>query len=206
MRNFLLVAGLLLVSTSLSAGIFSWTDASGNIVYGDSPPDKAVAKSVAPPKLTILENFANRYEDPKKPSSGINFSLPGKQASKSLVTASRKKIDNPYKVVSIIAPKANQSIRANDGDVSIAASTSPKLRPDDKLVIYLNGQVVASGKSRVANLSNLDRGEYQLLLEVQNAEGQTLIKSSEINFNVLRNSVLTNKTKPYSPYEDDPSQ
>jgi len=206
MRNFLLVASLLLVSTSLSAGIFSWTDASGNIVYGDSPPDKTVAKAVAPPKLTILENFANRYEDPKKPSSEINFSLPGKQTSKSLDTANRKKIDNPYKAVSIIAPKANQSIRANDGDVSIAASTSPKLRPDDKLVIYLNGQVVASGKSRVANLSNLDRGEYQLLLEVQNAEGLSLIKSSEINFNVLRNSVLTNKTKPYSPYEDDPSQ
>lgn len=206
MRDFLLAVSLLLAHSSLSAGIFSWTDSSGNIVYGDSPPDTAVAKAVAPPKLTILENFGNRYEDQTKPSSRINFSLPNKQPSKSVGSASSKKIDNPYKAVSIIAPKANQSIRANDGDVSIMASTSPKLRADDKLLIYLNGQVVASGKSRVANLSNLDRGEYQLLLEIQNSQGQSLIKSSQINFNVLRNSVINNKQKPYSPYDDDPSQ
>ena len=205
MRNFLLAATLLLAHSTLSAGIFSWTDASGNVVYGDSPPDRVAAKPVAPPKLTILENFANRYQDPQKTSSRRNLTLPATQ-TRFGSGAKRKKIKQPYTAVSIIAPKSKQSIRANDGDVSIAASTSPKLRAGDQLVIYLNGEEHARGKSRVANLSNLGRGEYKLVVEIQNAAGESLIKSSEISFNVLRNSVITNKKKPYNPYEDDPSQ
>ncbi len=206
MRNFLLVISLLLAHSTLSAGIFSWIDSSGNLVYGDNPPDIAVAKPVAPPKLTVLENFANRYEDPKKSSSRRSLGSSGAEKARSGFSFTSKTTKRKYSDVSIIAPKANQSIRANDGDVSIAASTSPKLQSGDQVVMYLNGQEQVRGKSRVANLSNLDRGEYKLVVEIQSAEGESLIKSSEISFNVLRNSVITNKTKPYSPYEEDPSQ
>ncbi len=205
MRKIFLLATVLLVHSTSTAGIFSWIDASGNTVYGDNPPDTAVAQAVAPPKLTILENFANRYEDLASTNSSGGSSRRAAETGGGM-TFTKKVVDRPYTALKVIAPKADQSIRANDGDVSIALSLSPKLRPGDKVVIYLNGERQTSIRSRVANLTNLGRGEYKLLLEIQNKNGESLLKSSETSFNVLRNSVLTNKTKPYNPYQDDPSQ
>ena len=206
MRKFLLIAILLSIQSTLSAGIFSWTDTSGNVVYGDSPPDTVVATTVAPPKLTILENFGTRYEDPNKSSNRATFRGADKKENNKKWHGNRVEASQLYKSVSIIAPKADQSIRANDGDVSVMLSMSPKLRKGDRVVIYLNGAEHSTVESRVANLSNLDRGEYQLSVEIRNASGQALNKSEEIGFNVIKNSVLTNKTKPYNPYETDPSQ
>lgn len=206
MWKFLLIAVAFCTHSILSAGIFSWTDASGNVVYGDAPPDAVVAKPVAPPKLTILEGFANRYKEQSAPTKRNNTAA--RQKNRTIVNTwgAKSQQANPYTALKIIAPKADQSIRANDGDVSIAISMSPKLRGDDKVIIYLNGQQHSSIRSRVANLSNLDRGEYKLSLEIQNAAGEPLLKSAQQSFNVLRNSVITNKTKPYNPYADDPSQ
>lgn len=205
MRKLLLIAVLLSIHTALSAGIFSWKDASGNIVYGDAPPDTVVAKPVAPPKLTILENFATRY-DTQKDSSSRTLESNSSRKKNSVNTPKKRVYKQPYKSISIIAPKADQSIRADDGDVSVALSTSPKLRDGDVVVIFLNGSEHSRATSRVANLSNLDRGEYQLSAEIRNSSGRLLKKSEEISFNVLKNSVLTNKNKPFNPYEVDPSQ
>ena len=206
MRNFLLTAALLSLSSSAVAGIFSWTDASGNIVYGDSPPDTVAAKAVEPPKLTILENFANRYEDPNKPTKSTSNTAQSSQKVNANSASSRVEITKPYTSLKIIAPKADQSIRANDGDVTIAISTEPKLRKGDTVLVYLNGVEAARSSTRVANLKGLDRGEHQLSLTIKNAAGNPMIQSEQISFYVAKNSVITNKNKPYNPYDDDPSQ
>lgn len=204
MWKFLLIATVLCAQSTLSAGIFSWTDASGNIVYGDAPPDTVVAKPVAPPKLTILENFANRYEDPNAPRPS-NATKSGNRITHSIRSVKRREV-NPYTALKIIAPKAGQGIRANDGDASVALSMTPKLRSGDNVLIHLNGQQHSSVRSSVANLSGLERGEHKLSVEIKNAAGESLMKSAEINFTILKNSVITNKKKPFNPYEDEPSQ
>lgn len=194
MQRFLLITVLLLSYSTLSAEIFSWVDASGNTVYGDSPPENVAAESVAPPELTVLENFANRYADQATPD-------PVKTSSSNVNTAQTampKAGVRPYKRLKIIAPKPNQSIRADDGDISVAVLTTPKLRGGDSLVIYLNDQEHARAKSRVANLSDLERGEYQLAVEIQNANGQSLIRSTTMHFNVQKNSVI--KRPSLNPY------
>jgi len=204
MWKFLLIATVLCTHSVLSAGIFSWTDASGNVVYGDSPPDTVVSKPVAPPKLTVLEGFANRYED-QNTSGRSSASMSSQRVTRSVRSVKRKEV-NPYTTLKIIAPKAGQGIRANDGDASVALSMTPKLRGGDKVIIHLNGQQHSIVRSSVANLSNLDRGEHKLSVEIQNAAGESLVKSTVINFNILKNSVITNKKKPYNPYEEEPSQ
>ena len=205
MQKLLLITLLLSIHGALSAGIFSWTDESGNTVYGDAPPDTVVAKPIEPPKLTILENFGTRYKTNNETAS--RTTAKGAETGRDSENKPRKDEYNQiYTNVSILAPKANQSIRANDGEVSVALTTSPKLRGDHEVVIYLNGNEHSRSKSRVANLTNLDRGEHQLLVEIRNSNNQSLIKSEGISFNVLKNSVLTNKNKPYNPYESDPSQ
>ena len=198
MRNFLLVVALLLIQPPLWAGIFSWVDASDNIVYGDNPPEAVAAEPIVPSKLTILENFANRYEDSANTSRSVNARLVAKEAVKSPLA--QKAVINAYSSLAIIAPKPNQLIRASDGDVSVAVSMSPKLKGSDTLVLFLNGQEHSRVKSRVINLNNLDRGEYTLTTEIQSANGHSLLRSDKISFIVQRGSTIN---KPYNPYSNE---
>ena len=196
MRNLLMIAIAVTSQAVIAAGsIYSWTDESGNLIYGDTPPDNISAEVIDPPKLTVLEGFSTRYQ-----TDSVTSSQPAStSASKS--NAPAKKV--VYTELRVIAPKKDQAIRANDGDVSIALGLSPKLRPGDKIVISLDGKEFSRGTSRVANLSNLDRGEHTLIVSVVNRAARSLISSGAVTFNVLRNSALINK--PYSPYPDDPN-
>ena len=197
MRNSLLVVALLLIQSPLWAGIFSWVDASGNIVYGDNPPEAVAAEPIVPSKLTILENFANRYEDSANSSRSVNARLVAKEAVKSPLA--QKAVINAYSSLAIIAPKPNQLIRASDGDVSVAVSMSPNLKGGDTLVLFLNGQEHSRVKSRVINLNNLEI----LKVELFNILGQKIrewnqfedLTSLKLKVNKLKSTVYFVKVK-----------
>ena len=199
MRNLLLIALVATSQVALAAGsIYSWTDESGNLIYGDAPPDGVAAKSIEPPKLTVLEGFSNRYKTDQSATNNVGNAPEG--AASQVVSSQAKAI---YTDLKVIAPKKGQAIRANDGDVSVALSLSPKLRPGDRIVVMLDGKEVSRSTSRVANLTNLDRGEHTLTVNVVNKAARSLISAEAVTFNVLRNSALINK--PYSPYPADPN-
>ena len=194
MRNLLLIAIAVTSQAVMAAGgIYSWTDESGNLIFGDSPPSTVSATPIDPPKLTVLEGFSSRYKtDPVSNEKETMASTPkSSEPGKKTV----------YSEIKVIAPKKGQSIRANDGDVSVALTLSPKLRSGDRIVITLDGKEFSRSTSRVANLTNLDRGEHTLMVSVVNKAARTLVSSEIVTFNVLRNSALINK--PYSPYPED---
>lgn len=193
MRNLILIAIAVTSQIGVAvAGIYSWTDESGNQMYGDTPPENVAATVIAPPKLTILEGFATRYKD----TSNSEFETSEGPLAKTN-TSSEESI---YTEIKVIAPKSGQAIRANDGDVSVALSLSPKLRSGDQIVIALDGKEISRGSSRVANLTNLDRGDHSLEVSVVNRAAKTLVTSGVMTFTVLRNSALINK--PYNPYPE----
>lgn len=193
MRNLILIAIAVTSQIGVAvAGIYSWTDESGNQMYGDTPPENVAATVIAPPKLTILEGFATRYKDTSNPEFETSEGPLAKTN-----TSSEESI---YTEIKVIAPKSGQAIRANDGDVSVALSLSPKLRSGDQIVIALDGKEISRGSSRVANLTNLDRGDHSLEVSVVNRTAKTLVTSGVMTFTVLRNSALINK--PYNPYPE----
>lgn len=193
MRNILLLALCAVVQTASAGGIYSWTDESGNLVFGDSPPDSVVARLVDPPKLTVLENFSTRYNT----SAGVvNTRGTSNNAPKPETT-------DYYKSLNLIAPKPEQVIRANDGDVSVALAFSPKLRAGDNIVIKLDGVEKYRGTQRVANLSNLSRGTHQLDVSIVDRTN-TVLMSSGASFSVLRASAL--QKTPFNPYSTESSQ
>lgn len=199
MRNLLLITILATSQVVSAAGsIYSWTDESGNLIYGDTPPENVTAKAIEPPKLTVLEGFSSRYKTNPVVTQASNQVPEGAVAQ--VETSDKKPI---YTSLNVIAPKQGQAIRANDGDVSVALTVSPKLRPGDRIVVTLDGQEVSRSTSRVANLTNLDRGEHTLQVNIVNKAARSLISAESVTFNVLRNSALINK--PYSPYPDDPN-
>lgn len=194
MRNFFLLAVGILSPGIIMAAIFSWTDPSGNLIYGDTPPLGVTAKELNPPKLTVLEGFAERYESSSKGTKAKESS--GKQLSK-------KSAASVYKALNVIAPKQGQAIRANDGDVSIALSIAPKLRVGDKIVFNLDGQEVKQGTTKIVTLTNLDRGTHVLTVSIIDRSSNNLITSDKVEFSVLR-ATVANK-KPFNPYDNDQS-
>lgn len=192
MRNLLLIAAAVASQAVIAAGeIYSWMDESGHVMYGDTPPDHVVAAPVNPPKLTVLEGFSTRYQQ-------------NASTNEQPVKSAKERTNRPtdvYSELKVIAPKQGQDIRANDGDVSVALGLSPKLQSGDRIVITLDGKTVSNSTSRVANLSNLSRGEHVIDVSVVDRVGNRLITAETITFSVLRNSKLIKRS--FNPYQQE---
>ena len=177
------LALILSQSTTHAEGLYKWKDARGNIQYGDSPPANANAKPMELPKITIIDNYADQW----KP---MNFDEP---QSSDQAEEEPQVNNNAYTKLTFLAPKQNQAIRANDGDVSAMISIKPPLKKGHQLVFSIDGKAMNKGESRTQNFSNLNRGGHTIGVKIIDQKGKTL-KSSSVAFNVLRTNVL-NKNK-----------
>lgn len=174
---------LTLTQNSINADtLYKWKDARGNTQYGDQPPANANAKPVELPKITVIDNYADQWK-PLKFDEQATVVEP--------VTQPQRAADNTYTKLAFLAPKPNQAIRANDGDVSAMVSIKPPLKKGHQLVFSIDGKSMGKGKSRVQNFKNLNRGSHTVSVKVVDIKGKTL-KSSSIKFNVLRVNALSN--------------
>jgi len=175
----LLLISLLSLSCSLQAGtLYKWVDNKGNTQYGDSPPSNVNAQAVKLPDITVVDNYADQW----KP---MDFASETKQKEAKHVPNNNRQ----YSQLSFLAPKANQAIRANDGDVSAMISVKPALKKGHFIQFAIDGKAVKKGQSRTANFSNLARGGHSISAKIVNAKGAVL-KQSSVSFNVLRFSKL----------------
>lgn len=171
---------ILFQSSAYSEGLYKWKDARGNTQYGDRPPANVNAEPMALPKITIIDNYADQW----KP---MDFN-----AQPTIATPVERKpavINSTYSKLAFLAPKANQSIRANDGDVSAMISIKPPLKKGHQLVFSIDGKTMGKSSSRTKNFSNLTRGNHTIAVKVVDQKGKT-IKSNSVGFNVLRTSRL----------------
>ena len=164
-------------------GLYKWKDARGVTQYGDRPPANSNAQPINLPKITVVEKYAEQW----KP---LKFDDPNtqQQDEQSVV----EKPSGNYSKLAFLAPKANQAIRANDGDVSAMISLKPPLKKGHSIIFSIDGKASAKGKSRTQNFSGLGRGNHSIGVKVVDKKGKTL-KSSSVSFNVLRFSKLNEK-------------
>ena len=175
-------------STVQAEGFYKWKDARGNIQYGDQPPPNVKAESMKMPAITVIENYADQW----KPMTFDN------------AAAQPLELDEPprrqtsaYDALEFIAPKPNQAIRANDGEVSAMISVKPPLKAGHQIVFTLDGKEVSRGVMRTSNFSNLPRGSHTVNARIIDQKGKSL-KSTSVTFNVQRFSKLLNQKKPAS--------
>ena len=188
--HFWLLAITLLFAHSVvqAEGFYKWKDARGNIQYGDQPPSGSKAEKVAMPAITVIDNYADQW----KP---MEFDNAAEELLK-LEEPPQRKV-SAYDKLEFIAPKANQSIRANDGDVSAMISVKPPLKAGHEIVFILDGKEVSKGSARTSNFTNLPRGSHTVNAKIVDQKGKPL-KSSSVTFNVQRFSKLLNQKKPVS--------
>ena len=96
----------------------------------------------------------------------------------------RQKVKKPskettvYTSLSITSPRQKQTLRFDDNGITVTVSTTPKLLPEDKVVISIDGKVVTQGKSLSQNIGQVYRGTHTLAASIVDAQGHTLIRSN----------------------------
>lgn len=168
--TLLLTLSLSLCSTFASAEVYRWLDADGNVVYGDDPPKKSAATRVELPTLTVADSY--------------------KTAGHKTTPKTTEEADAGYTSFKISAPANGDTLRANDGALSINIDLQPALKPGDTITLYLDGKQVSTGTSTGFSLTDVARGEHTVFALVSTKQGEVIKNTEGVKFNVLRASVL----------------
>ncbi|UVE18214.1 DUF4124 domain-containing protein [Pseudomonas sp. LS44] len=173
----LLVAGLILAMTlPVSAQIYKYTDAKGNTVYTNQPPDGANSKPVELPPTNTVEM--------QKPttSADTNPAAQAKQAA--------------YRMLRLINIPNDDALRANNGTFSVDVELQPQLQSGHLLRLLLDGQPygVPSPVPRL-QLVNIDRGEHSLAVEILSGDQSIQISNTE-TFTVQRVNTSSPAQRP----------
>ena len=104
----------------------------------------------------------------------------------------------PYRRLVILRPANQDALHSNDGAFGISAQLSPPLRPNDRIRVLIDGNLVPT-VFRTANpritandwqaAALGDRGEHTLQLAVVDADGKPRIESEPLSFYLRRAAV-----------------
>jgi len=157
MRIITVIFLWLLTINTLYAEIYTYKDAEGNIVFSDVAV-KGAEKVIVPPVIT--------YE------------------SKNTVNESAKLIEQtsshkPYQSLTILAPKQDETIWDNLGELTVQHALVPRLQEGDTVQLYID-EVLQDGLS----IKGIYRGEHKVRLQVIDSNGYAHITSEEVVFYV----------------------
>jgi hypothetical protein len=93
-----------------------------------------------------------------------------------------------YTSLNITSPRQKQTLMFDSNGITVTVSTTPKLLPEDKVVISIDGKVVAQGKSLSLNIGQVYRGTHTLAATIVDAQGHTLIRSNTVTFFLRQHS------------------
>lgn len=158
---------ILFCSTTALAEVYRSVDEHGNTVYSDKPS----------PDAEIIQVDEVQTVDSGDVEPFVYTPL----------TDDTEKV-SPYTQVAINSPGNNESIRANDGDISVSLDIKPGLIPGHKVVLYVDGTAAAEGGKEI-KLENVDRGTHSLSAAIQASDGREIERSPAVTFTVLRHSV-----------------
>ncbi len=166
--SWLLLA--LLWAGSGYAAVYKWTDADGMVHYGDRPPATG-AQAVDLPEVS-------HFKARPLPGQGANKNLPKKSEFKG------------YDRLVISRPENEQTIRSNEGLVTVSLTLSPGLQGGHKLQLLLDGRVVAENVGSGVQLSGVTRGSHELMAQVVDEDGREWVRSSPVRFYLHKVSKL----------------
>ncbi|TLX54292.1 DUF4124 domain-containing protein [Stutzerimonas nosocomialis] len=174
----LLASLMLLAALPAAAQIYKYTDANGNTVFTNQPPDGVSAESVElPPTNTV--DIKTPAPPPPLPSD-----------------SERAKAAAPYSQLALVGIPDEEALRANNGTFSVGVSLEPALRPGHSLRLLLDGQPYGQPSNvPMLQLVNVDRGEHSLAVEVL-ADGRSIQQSAPETFTIQRVNTSSPALRP----------
>ncbi|MCL1080122.1 DUF4124 domain-containing protein [Parashewanella spongiae] len=164
----LVILGLLLLTAIADAAIYKWTDKNGKVHYSDTPIDGAEV-------VTPAENTLNKINRSKvSPTPSIT-----------------PKVNQTSYQVHIVSPQDQAALRVNNGDFDVNARVSPKLSDSQTLQLTVDGTRYGEPQRHgYFSLTNVDRGEHVIVVQLLSAEGKVLVQSQPTTVYVHRFSKL----------------
>lgn len=164
----LLACLLLILALPISAQIYKYTDAKGNVVFSQQAPEGVKSEIVELQHTNTIPAVPTR-----QPQASAKPSHSGQ----------------PYQILELIDLPTEAALRDNDGNFSVTVRIEPTLRPEHQLRLLIDGKAHGQGSQNTAlTVTELDRGEHRLAVEVI-AGGKGIQKSSERTITVQRTSV-----------------
>lgn len=169
---------LLTLALPASAQIYKYTDASGNTVFTDQPPEGQAAQSIELPTTNTVEMSA-----PRAPTSD------SREAEQTA----------PYGTLQLTDLPSDEALRANNGTFSVGVNLEPRLATGHRLRLLLDGQPYGqpSNVPRL-QLTNIDRGEHSLAVEVLRGD-ESIQQSAAVTFTVQRVNTGSPALRPPPP-------
>ena len=170
MRISLLIISLFFISASQADDVYRSVDEDGNIIFTDKPlPD---AEKITIDEIQTVDTPKTKpfkYTPAKKPTAGT------------------------YSNLMISSPANDTAIRDNTGNISISVAVEPSLRANrgDRLIIYMDNQIIGEGSSTTVNLKNVDRGTHSLSAVIVSVNGKELKRSPPSSFTMIRHSSIS---------------
>jgi hypothetical protein len=165
-----LLTACLLCALALPAAaqIYKYTDANGNTVFTNQPPEGQAAQSVELPPTN---------------------SVPAQKPSVVVETPTPAAAQDAYQVLQLTGIPTEEALRANNGTFTVGVAIEPRLIPGHRLRLLLDGKPHGQ-PSNVTRLqvSNADRGEHSLAVEVLSGD-QVIQQSPTQTFTVQRISI-----------------
>ena len=172
-RMLLLPLACLASFQCLGKEVYRSVDESGNVIYSDQPSENAEKINVDEVQTINLPAAPEFSYTPPAPEAGPYYSK-----------------------VEFTSPANDATIRPGDEDVvKVILQVEPSLAAGDTVVLYMDGQQVATAGSTSFALPNVDRGTHQLTATIRGADGSVRGQSVPSSFHLQRVSVL-NKPPP----------
>lgn len=177
MKVWLLIACF--IALPASAQVFTYVDPQGNRVFTDQP------KSGNATRVPLVKS--NRMA-----------ASPTSAAPSSAEDSPEVKAPFHYDLVRILVPEPDTTIRSNAGEIIVSVTSEPGLQRGHRYRLLLDGQPTAEpGLSPVFPLSNIDRGNHTLSVEILDEQGRIVERTASQPFHIQRTSLAQKrKIKP----------
>ncbi|MGH8354342.1 MAG: DUF4124 domain-containing protein [Pseudomonas sp.] len=167
---------LLALALPAAAQIYKYTDAKGNTVYTNQPPEGQATETVVLPPTNTVE-----MQKPATPLGG-----PAIETEEQI----------RYRVLELTDIPDEGALRANNGSFSVGVNLEPSLQPGHRLRLLLDGRPYGQASSLPRlQLSNVERGEHSLAVEVLRGE-QSIQQSATVTFAVQRVNTSSPALRP----------
>ncbi|MDM8348318.1 DUF4124 domain-containing protein [Pseudomonas sp. sp1636] len=176
--RLILTCLLLTLALPASAQIYKYTDANGNTVFTNQPPEGVATQAVELP-----------------PTNTVDMQAPSAATSDSPKTSQ----EAFYRTLQLTDLPSSEALRANNGTFSVGVDLEPRLASSHRLRLLLDGRPYGQPSSVPRlQLSNIERGEHSLAVEVLSGE-QSIQQSASVVFTLQRVNTSSPALRPPPP-------
>lgn len=182
----------LLLVHSANAVICKIVAEDGSVSYSDTPETECENR-------VDLPDYSH-YEPRPIPAPVVDKNV-SKTTNKELSSS------NHYREVSVLQPGPGQTVRNNEGTVTVSVAVTPALRKSDRVRVLLDGVAIQpDSTSQSLTLSEVGLGSHNLLVQIVDGAGTVLASSASVQFFLHRISTkLRRSTTPDADASDSAS-